>query len=102
MEIMGCGVVEAIIKIAQENVFPHAERMAYFKRHGWFHLQTHKNCGHHEGANNGMKHGSKLVMPQNRLDCAVQTVQLNAMLKAGNNKSININSKKLWSESPTS
>jgi hypothetical protein len=52
-----------------------------------------------------MKHYSTPVMRQNCQDCAVQTLRLNATLKAGN-KSIDIrhksNSKKLWSESPTS
>jgi hypothetical protein len=44
-------------------------------------------------------------MPQNRLDRAVQTLHLNATMKAGN-KSIDVchksNSKKTWSDSPTS
>jgi hypothetical protein len=57
------------------------------------------NCGH-EGTNNGMKHCAAPVMPQNCLDRAVQTLYLNATMKAGN-KSIDVcrksNSKKLWS-----
>jgi hypothetical protein len=78
--------------------------MAYFKRHDLFHLETHTNCGH-EGTNNGMKHCATPVMPQNRLDKAVQTLHLNATMKAGN-KSIDVcrklNSKKSWSDSHTS
>jgi hypothetical protein len=33
---IGRGVIEAIIKFANKNVFSHEERMAYFKRHGLF------------------------------------------------------------------
>jgi hypothetical protein len=48
-----------------------------------------------------MKHCATPVMPQNRLDKAVQTLHLNATMKAGN-KSINVcrksNSKKSWSD----
>jgi hypothetical protein len=90
------GVGEAIIKFARESVIPHEERTAYYKRHGLFHLETHTNCGH-EGTNNGMKHCATPVIPQNRLDRAVQTLHLNATMKVGN-KSIDVchksNSKK--------
>jgi hypothetical protein len=78
--------------------------MAYYMRHDLFHLETHTNCGH-KGTNNGMKHCATPVMPQNRLDRAVQRLHLNATMKAGN-ESINAcrksNSKKSWSTSPTS
>jgi hypothetical protein len=87
-EVLGLGVREAIIKFARESVIPHEERMAYYKRHGLFHLETHTNCGH-EGTNNGMKHCATPVMPQNCLDRAVQTLHLNATMKAGN-KSIDV------------
>jgi hypothetical protein len=103
-EVLGCGVGDAIIKFARESVIPHEERMAYYERHDLFHLETHTNCGH-EGTNNGMKHCATPVMPQNRLDKAVQTLHLNATMKAGN-KSIDVccksNSKKSWSDSHTS
>ncbi len=102
-EILGMQVGESIVKFARESVFPHEERMAYYKRHSLFHLETHTNCGH-EGTNNGMKHCATPVMPQNRLDRAVQTLHLNATMKAGNS-SIHLchksNSKKSWSDSPT-
>jgi hypothetical protein len=69
-----------------------------------FHLETHTNCGH-ERTNNGMKHCATPVMPQNRLDKAMQTLHLNATMKVGN-KSIDVcrksNSKKSWSDSHTS
>jgi hypothetical protein len=90
-EVLGLGVGNAIIKFARESVI-------------LFHLETHTNCGH-EGTNNGMKHCATPVMPQNCLDRAVQTLHLNATMKAGN-KSIDVchksNSKKSWSDSPTS
>ena len=102
-EILGIVPVKAIIKFARENVFPCEDRMSYFKRHDLFHLETHTNCGH-EGTNNGMKNCSSPVMPQNRLDRAVQTLNLNAQMKAGNT-SIKVcrkaNSKKTWATSPT-
>jgi hypothetical protein len=80
-EVLGSGVGEAIIKFARETVIPQEERMAYYKRHGLFHLEAHTNCGH-EGTNNGMKHCATPVMPQNcLLDRAVQTLHLNATMK---------------------
>jgi hypothetical protein len=72
-EVLGSRVGNAIIKFARESVIPHEERMAYFKRHDLFHLETHTKCGH-EGTNNGMKHCTTPVMPQNCLDRAVQTL----------------------------
>jgi hypothetical protein len=74
------------LKFAQESVIPHEERMAHYKRHGLFHLETHTNCGH-EGTNNGMKHCATPVMQKNRLDRAVQMLHLNAAMKAGNKSS---------------
>jgi hypothetical protein len=103
-EVLGFGVGDAIIKFARESVIPHEERMAYYMRHDLFHLETHTNCGH-EGTNNGMKHCATPIMPQNRLDRPVQTLHLNATMKAGNG-SIDVcgksNSKKSWSASPNS
>ncbi len=102
-DILGMQVGESISKFARESVITAEERMADYKRHGLFHLETHTNCGH-EGTNNGMKHCATPVMPQNRLDRAVQTLHLNATMKAGNS-SIHLchksNSKKSWSDSPT-
>ena len=79
--------------------------MVYFKPHDlMFHLETHTNCGH-EGTIFGMKNCAAPVMPQNMLDRAMKTLYLNADIKAANT-SIKVcqrsNSKKLWSESPTS
>jgi hypothetical protein len=56
-EVLGEVAADAIIKFARESVIPHEERMAYYKRHDLFHLETHTNCGH-EGTNNGMKNCS--------------------------------------------
>jgi hypothetical protein len=61
-EVLGLGVGEAIIKFARESVIPHEERMAYYKRHGLFHLETYMDCGH-EGTNNGMKHCAFVPRP---------------------------------------
>jgi hypothetical protein len=78
--------------------------MLYFKRHDLIHLETHTNCAH-KGTNNGIKNCAAPVMPQNRLDRVVKTLHLNAEIKAANT-SIKVcqksNSKKLWSDSPTS
>jgi hypothetical protein len=81
------GVGDAMIKFARESVIPHEERMAYFKRHDLLHLETHRNCGH-EGTNNGMKHCATPVMPQSRLDRAVQSLHLNATMKAEATKAL--------------
>jgi hypothetical protein len=75
--------VESVVKIIRENVFLHEKRFCYYKRHALFHLETHTNCGH-EGTNNGLKNCSSPVMPQNQLDQAIKTLNLNADVKALN------------------
>jgi hypothetical protein len=103
-EILRSVYVEAIIKFAPKNVLSQEDRMAYFKCHDLFHSETYTNCAH-DGTNNGTKNCSTPVMPQNRLDWAVKTLHLNAEIKAANT-SIKVcqksNSKKSWSDSPTS
>jgi hypothetical protein len=103
-DLFGSVFVESVVNFVRENVFPHEERFCYFKRHSLFHLETHTNCGH-EGTNNGVKNCSSPVMPQNRLDRAIKTLNLNADVKAINT-SIKLcqktNQRKLWSDTPTS
>ena len=82
-DLLGSVSVQSIVSFVRENVFPHEDRFCYYKRHGLFHLETHTNCGH-EGTNNGIKNCSSPVMPQNRLDTAIKTLNLNADVKAQN------------------
>jgi hypothetical protein len=102
-DILGIPTVEAIIAFARENVFPHEDRFCYYKRHDLFHLETHTNCGH-EGTNNGMKNCSSPVLPQNKLDRCIKTLDMNAKMKAANTSIMlcqKANSTKSWSDSPT-
>ena len=103
-DLFGSIFVDSVVTFVRENVFPHEDRFCYYKRHALFHLETHTNCGH-EGTNNGVKHCSSPVMPQNRLDRAIKTLNLNAEIKALNTNIMvchKTNRRKLWSESPTS
>ena len=103
-DLFGSGFVESVVQFVRVNVFPHEARFCYYKRHGLFHLETHTNCGH-EGTNNGIKNCSSPVMPQNRLDRAIKTLNFNADIKALNTSIMvcqKTNSRKLWSDSPTS
>jgi hypothetical protein len=103
-DLFGSLFVEAVVCFVRENVFPHEERFCYYRRHSLFHLETHTNCGH-EGTNNGVKNCSSPVMPQNRLDRAIKTLNLNAEVKAANTRIMvcyKSNSLKLWSDTPTS
>jgi hypothetical protein len=103
-DLFGSGFVESVILFVRENVFPHEDRFCYYKRHSLFHLETHTNCGH-EGTNNGVKNCSSPVMPQNRLDRAIKTLNLNADVKAINTSIMlchKTNARKLWSDTPTS
>jgi hypothetical protein len=77
--ILGIPTVQAIIIFAHENVFPHEDRFCYYKHHDLFHLETHTNCGH-EGTNNGMKNCSSPVMPQNKLDQAINALDMTASI----------------------
>lgn len=89
----------------RESVFPHEARFCYYHRHDLFHLEIHTNCGQEE-TNNGIKNHYSPVMPQNRLERAIKTLDLNATVKAKKNTSIMLckkkNSWKLWSNIPTS
>jgi hypothetical protein len=101
---LGSEFGESVVEFVRENVFPHEHRFCYYKRHGLFHLETHTNCGH-EGTNNGVKNCASPVMPQNRLDRAIQTLNFNADVKALNTQILvcnKTNRRKLWSDSPTS
>jgi hypothetical protein len=103
-DLFGSCFVESVVLFVRENVFPHEHRFCYFKRHGLFHLETHTNCGH-EGTNNGMKNCSSPVMPQNRLDRAIKTLNFSADIKALNASIMlcqKTNARKLRSDSPTS
>ncbi len=103
-DLFGSGFVESVVQFVRVNVFPHEARFCYYKRHGLFHLETHTNCGH-EGTNNGIKNCSSPVMPQNRLDHAIKTLNFNADIKALNTSIMvcqKTNSRKLWFDSPTS
>jgi hypothetical protein len=82
-DLFGSGFVESVIMSVRENVFPHEDCFCYFKQHSLFHLETHTNCGH-KGTNNGVKHCSSPVMPQNRLDHAKIKLNLNTDVKAIN------------------
>ena len=102
--LFGQPFIESVIQFVRENVFPHEDRFCYYHRHALFHLEIHTNCGH-EGTNNGVKNYSSPVMPQNRLDCAIKTLNLNADVKAINTQIMvckKATSKKTWTDSPTS
>jgi hypothetical protein len=103
-DLFGSVFVDAVVCFVRENVFTQEERFCYYKRHSLFHLKTHTNYGH-EGTSNGVKNCSSPVMPQNCLDRAIKTLNLNADVKAVNSRIMichNLNSKKLWSDTPTS
>ena len=102
--LFGQPFIDSVTKFVRENVFPHEDRFCYYRRHGLFHLEIHTNCGH-EGTNNGVKNCSSPVMPQNRLDCAIKTLNLNAEVKAANTQIMvcqKATSRKTWSDTPTS
>jgi hypothetical protein len=82
-DILGIPTVEAIVMFARENVFPHQDRFCYYNRHDLFCLETHTNCGH-EGTNNGMKNCPSPVLPQNKLDRCIKTLDMKAKMKAAN------------------
>jgi hypothetical protein len=103
-DLFGSKFVESVVLFVRENVFPGEHRFCYYKRHGLFHLETHTNCGH-KGTNNSMKNCSSPVMAQKQLDQAIKTLNFNADIKALNTQIIvchKTNSRKLWSDSPTS
>jgi hypothetical protein len=96
--------VDSVIMFVRENVFPHEARFCYYHRHGLFHLEIHTNCGQ-EGTNNGVKHNSAPVMPQNKLEHAIVTLDFNATVKAQNTSIMlcqKTNARKLWADTPTS
>jgi hypothetical protein len=93
--------VDSVVQFVCENEFlPHGDHFCYYKCHALFHLETHTNCGH-EGNNNGVKNCFSPVMPQNQLDRAIKTLNLNADIKALDTSIEKTNKPKLWSDTPT-
>ena len=103
-DLFDSSFVNSVILFVRENVFPHEDRFCYYHRHGLFHLEIHTNCGQ-EGTNNGVKHNSAPVMPQNKLERTIKTLDFNATIKAKNTSIMlcqKTNKRKLWSDTPTS
>ncbi len=102
--LFGKDFIASVTRFVRENVFPHEDRFCYYHRHGLFHLEIHTNCGQ-EGTNNGVKNCSSPVMPQNRMDTCIKTLNMNADVKAANTQIMvchKSNSRKTWTDTPTS
>ena len=102
--LFGEPFIQSVTRFVRENVFPHEDRLCYYHRHGLFHLEIHTNCGH-EGTNNGVKNCASPVIPQNRLDGTIKTLNLNADVKAINTQIMGCQkatARKTWIDTPTS
>jgi hypothetical protein len=102
--LFGQPFIDSVTRFVRENVFTHEDRFCYYHRHGLFHLEIHTNCGH-EGTNNGVKNCASPVMPQNRLDGTIKTLNLNADVKAINTQIMvcqKATARKTWTDTPTS
>jgi hypothetical protein len=102
--LFGKDFIASVTQFERENVFPHKDRFCYYHRHGLFHLEIHTNCGQ-EGTNNGVKNCSSPVMPQNKMDTCIKTLNMNADVKAANTQIMvchKSTSTKTWTDTPTS
>ena len=70
---------DALLEFVQHHVFSHENSFVYHTRHEVYHMEVHTNTAH-EGTNNGIKHCSAPIRPQNSLDKAARALSLGASL----------------------
>ena len=72
-------LLDALLEFVRHHVFPHENSFVYHTRHEVYHMEVHTNTAH-EGTNNGIKHCSAPIRPQNSLDKAARALSLGASL----------------------
>ena len=74
---IGSAHSESILQFVRHHVFPHETSFAYYTHHDVFHMEVHTNTAH-GGTNNGIKHCSVPIRPQNTIDRAARKLNLGA------------------------